>query len=212
MSDSTAEGLSSVSSTSGDAATSGEGDVRREAATGVILRLVALVVVLGGLYLMAKLLGWTDYMTPEALKDMLNGAGNWGLIAFIGIYCFGVVAHVPGLVFVVAAVVVYGVFWGAVIGLLTGVVAVTLTFIVVRAIGGRPLSKIKHPFALRILGQLDKRPLRSVIVLRLVFIMAPGVNYGLALSSVRLRDYILGSAIGLTLPVIIAAFVIDAIM
>lgn len=189
-----------------------EGDARREAATGVVLRLVALVVVLGGIYLAAKLLGWTEYMTPEALKDILNGAGNWGLVAFIGIYCFGVIAHVPGLVFVVAAVVVYGVLWGAVIGLLTGVVAVSLTFLVVRAIGGRPLARVKHPYMRRVLAQLDKRPLRSVILLRLVFIMAPGVNYGLALSPVRFSDYVIGSAIGLTVPVIIAAFVIDAIM
>ncbi len=178
----------------------------------MILRLVALVVFLGGIYLLARLLGWTDYMTADALKELLNGAGDWGLVAFIGIYCFGVVAHVPGLVFVVAAVVVYGVYWGAVIGLLTGVVAVSLTFLVVRAIGGRPLERVKHPFLLRVLSQLDKRPLRSVIVLRLVFIMAPGVNYGLALSSVRFRDYVLGSAVGLTVPVTIAAFVIDAIM
>jgi len=45
--------------------------------------------------------------------------------------------------------------------------------------------------------------------LRLVFWLAPPVNYALALSKVRLRDFILGSVLGLLVPIGIATFFFD---
>jgi uncharacterized membrane protein YdjX (TVP38/TMEM64 family) len=44
-----------------------------------------------------------------------------------------------------------------------------------------------------------------VALLRLVLWMAPAVNYALALSPVRYRDYAIGSAVGLAIPVAAAA-------
>ena len=63
----------------------------------------------------------------------------------------------------------------------------------------------------RVLSHLDERPIRSVFLLRTVFIMAPGVNYGLAITKVKFRDYLIGSAFGLIVPIAVSSFIIDYI-
>jgi uncharacterized membrane protein YdjX (TVP38/TMEM64 family) len=53
-------------------------------------------------------------------------------------------------------------------------------------------------------GQLEARPLVVVIALRLVLWFNSALTYALALSGIRTRDYLLGSAIALAPVVAIA--------
>ncbi len=62
-------------------------------------------------------------------------------------------------------------------------------------------SSIERPIFRRILDRLVTQPIRTVALLRLIFWMAPPLNYALAMSNVRYRDYLVGSAIGLTVPI-----------
>ena len=75
-------------------------------------------------------------------------------------------------------------------------------FFIVRGIAGRALADMKSALLQRILAQVDRRPVSATIVLRLIFWMAPQLNYGLALTRIRYRDYLVGSAIGLAPPVL----------
>jgi uncharacterized membrane protein YdjX (TVP38/TMEM64 family) len=75
-----------------------------------------------------------------------------------------------------------------------------VSFFIVRGVGGKPLGAVRWRFVRRILAQLDAHPLRTVIILRSILWMAPQLNYALALSNVRFRDYLVGSALGLILP------------
>ena len=85
----------------------------------------------------------------------------------------------------------------------------TLSFYVVRLIGGQPLGDIKRPLARRILARLDEHPLQTVAILRFFFWMAPPLNYALAMSKVRYRHYLLGSAIGLAIPIPLVVLFFD---
>ncbi|MCB9621848.1 MAG: DedA family protein, partial [Sandaracinus sp.] len=55
----------------------------------------------------------------------------------------------------------------------------------------------------------ERRPVRVVALLRLILWMAPPLNYALAMSAVRFRDYVVGSALGLILPIAAAALFFD---
>jgi uncharacterized membrane protein YdjX (TVP38/TMEM64 family) len=76
---------------------------------------------------------------------------------------------------------------------------------VIRAIGGQAFVQIKRPFIERALVFLESRPIMTVAILRLIFWMAPPLNYALAMTPVKLRDYVIGSAVGLAAPVVCAA-------
>jgi uncharacterized membrane protein YdjX (TVP38/TMEM64 family) len=109
--------------------------------------------------------------------------------------------HVPGLALVAAGVLAWGRLPGGVLAYLAAIIAMTLCFLTVRTIGGSPLGELKHRHARRLLQHLEDRPIRTVALVRLVTWLSPGMTYALALSPVRLRDYVLGSALGILLPV-----------
>ena len=53
------------------------------------------------------------------------------------------------------------------------------------------------------------RRIRTVFLLRLFLWLAPALNYALALTHVKYRDYLIGSALGLIVPVAGAALLFD---
>ncbi len=59
------------------------------------------------------------------------------------------------------------------------------------------------------MSKLDEFPVKTVVVLRLLFFMAPAVNYMLALSSVNFKNFLVGTVVGLAIPLTVAVFFID---
>lgn len=84
---------------------------------------------------------------------------------------------------------------------LAGVGSVCFSFLIVHSIGGRALSEIERPFVRRTLSRLDERPIRTVVVLRLMLWLSPALNDSLALSDIRFRNYLIGSFLGLIPPI-----------
>lgn len=177
--------------------------------TSARLRLLVLCGIAGVVYVGARASGLDQSLTPEHLRAVLAGAGAFGVLAFVAAFSLGLLAQLPGLLFVAVAVLAYGRTMGAVVALGGAIVAVSVSFVVVRRFGGSALTEIESPLLRRLLAQLDTRPLRSVILLRTVFGVAPFLNYALALSSLGFRDYLIGSVIGMTAPITIAAVLLD---
>ena len=74
---------------------------------------------------------------------------------------------------------------------------------IVRTIGGQPLTQIRQPFLKKWLDRLEQEPLRSMIVIRLFLWAVPPVNYTLAMSGVTFRDYMVAAVIGMTPPFVL---------
>jgi uncharacterized membrane protein YdjX (TVP38/TMEM64 family) len=51
------------------------------------------------------------------------------------------------------------------------------------------------------LRRLDAHPVQSILLSRVVFQTLPALNYALAMSGVKLRHYIVGTLLGLPLPI-----------
>ena len=88
-------------------------------------------------------------------------------------FCVGELLHVPGLVFVAAGVLAYGPALGGPLAFLGAVAAVSVSFWIVRAVGGRPLGELRTRWVRRALAQLDARPIATIAILRLVLILWP---------------------------------------
>ena len=174
------------------------------------VRLLVLGAILAVVFVAGRASGLTDSISPESLRALLAGAGVFGVLVFVAVFSLGLLAQLPGLLFIAVAVLAYGREVGALVALGGSIVAVSVSFVVVRRFGGSALAELKSPLLQRMLAQLDTRPLRSVIVLRAVFGVAPFLNYALALSSLGFRDYLIGSAIGMAAPITVAAVILDA--
>jgi len=164
-------------------------------------RLALLATLIVAVFAVGRATGLSTYLSTERIRAVTTTAGLWGPIVFVLIFCVGELVHVPGLVFVGAAVVAYGPTGGGVLAFVGALIALSVGFLVVRAIGGKPLAVMRSSRMHRILSQLDNRPVRTVFVLRLLFWMAPPINYALALSSVPFCSYLLGTALGLLAPI-----------
>lgn len=144
-------------------------------------------------------------LSTAHLRELVQHAGIAGVGIFLVAFACGELLHVPGLVFVAAAVLAWGRLAGGALAYLGALVAVSLAFVIIRAVGGQPLGDLRWPRVRAILARLEERPIRTVALLRLFLWLAPALTYALALSRIRYRHYVAGSAIGLALPVAAAA-------
>lgn len=144
-------------------------------------------------------------LTTASLRTRLAHAGGAGFALFVAAFTLGELMHLPGMLFVAAAVLAWGRLGGGLAALGAALVSLSVSFAIVRAVGGQPLGELRHPRLRALVGRLEARPIATVALLRLVLWLAPSLNYALALSRVRYRDYLVGSALGLVVPLGVAA-------
>ncbi len=169
-------------------------------------RLVLLALLIVALALGAWATGLHETWTTARLQASVAEAGAWGLLLFFAAFTAGQLLQVPGVVFILAARAA----WGPVAGFTTAyagaVLSATLVFLIVRAVGGTPLAEVRWAPARRLLAGLDRRPVATIAALRALLMLAPPLNYALALSPVRPGQHLLGSALGLLVPVSAVVF------
>lgn len=164
------------------------------------------------LFVVGHVTGLTESVTVDNLRGWMQEAGAWGIVLFVAIFLIGELVHVPGLVFVAAGVLTYGRLEGGMLGFLTALLSVSFSFAVVRGVGGKAMAEIKWNWVKRILAKLDDHPIKTVAALRMILCLAPPLNYALALSNIRFRDYLIGSTLGLIPPVALFVVFFDQAM
>lgn len=174
-------------------------------------RLVALAGVIVATLLVGRALGVGESLSRDGVQRAVESAGLLGVVAFVALFAVGELLHVPGLVFVGAAVALWGPFVGGLAASAGALVSLVTSFFVVRGVGGSHRPAVRWAFAQRLLAGLDRRPIATVALMRALLILSPPVTYALALSPIRFRDYLVGSALGLIAPLTIAVIVFDRI-
>mmetsp|Transcript_26505 Transcript_26505/g.88786 ORF Transcript_26505/g.88786 Transcript_26505/m.88786 type:complete len:253 (-) Transcript_26505:218-976(-) len=190
------------------------GRLWKAAATAGRLLLLALVVALIG-YL-SRRSGLREHFSIEALRASLQGQGLRGrlvgLAIFVAAFCVGEIIQVPAPVFIWVSALAYGRWMGALYSYIGAVFAVLTSFLMVRSIGGQPIRKVAIPAFSRLMDMVEDRPVRAVALIWLLFWCVPWVNYVIAMSPVKLRDYFLGSVLGLIVPVGGLGLLFDTLM
>jgi len=165
------------------------------------LRIAAVVGVGLALYLAGRVSGFNAAVSePAVVREWVRSAGALGVIVFGAAFVGAQLTNVPAIVPLGFGVVFFGPVQGTVIGYAAALVGISIAFFLARSVGGQPLEEIERPFVKRLLARLDERPIRTVALVRLMLWVFPPVNYALAMSSVKYRDYIVGSSIGLIVP------------
>jgi uncharacterized membrane protein YdjX (TVP38/TMEM64 family) len=172
------------------------------------LLFLTLVILL--LWITASATGVTGRFTSESVRAVLAARGLSGVIAFTVLFSAGQLLRVPGTIFVASAVAVYGRNFGILVALLGALASVNVSFAVVRAFAGHALADVQRPVIWRLLSSnIDNRPVMTVALLRLIFQTAPPLNYALPMTAVHWRDHLVGSALGLPVPVAVMAVFFD---
>jgi uncharacterized membrane protein YdjX (TVP38/TMEM64 family) len=174
----------------------------------VAWRVVVAVVPIAVLVAVVHSMGLVDAVDVESIRRTLEGAGYGRIPLFIAIYGIGILAHVPGSVFVGCGVLVFGPVWGLCWCYLGALAGNLLSFGIVRWTGYRPLDRLSWPrvdgLLAGLLTRLAARPTWAVTAIRTVFPTTAPVNYALALTEVPFSAYLIGSLVGV-LPQLLAS-------
>ena len=178
------------------------------------LRLAAMVALVAGLILGAHATGIWDDLSRDALRARVAAAGVWGFPLYVAAFSVALLIHFPGagILFVAVGVALWDRATGAALAYAGGLAGVLISFAIVRLVGGKPLAGVENRVARRVLARLESHPLLTVFILRCIFYVGAPVNYALALSGMRVRDYVVGSALGLAGPTAVLAIFWDVLI
>lgn len=164
-------------------------------------RLIAVILFLALLWAAFEVSGLRGHFSLTYLQQQIQQNRITGLLIFVALFCLANLVQIPGWIFLVAAVLTMGKLWGGLATYVAACMSCAVTFLLIRLAGGDVLRQINNKVAIRILGQLDARPVRSVILLRVLFQTLPALNYALAMSGIQFRQYMTGTLLGMPWPI-----------
>jgi uncharacterized membrane protein YdjX (TVP38/TMEM64 family) len=164
-------------------------------------RLFAVALFLVILLALFEVSGLRNHFNLPFIRQLILRHEIGGVVLFALLFSLGNLIHIPGWVFLAAAVLALGRAAGGAVTYVAAVASCGFTFVMIRALGGDALRLIRNPVAVRILRGLDAHPIKSVTLLRILFQTMPALNYALALSGIKFRNYAVGTLVGLPLPI-----------
>jgi uncharacterized membrane protein YdjX (TVP38/TMEM64 family) len=159
---------------------------------GGLVALVSITVVVALVFPVSEL--------AVGLGAWIRDAGIWGGAASAAVYIAATVLMLPGSLLTAGAGRAYGPIWGTLLVSPVSVTAATLAFLLGRTVfrGWIKAKTDRDPRFRAVDAAVGQSGLRIVMLLRLSPAFPFNVlNYALGLTSVRLRDYVLGSFIGM---------------
>ncbi len=155
--------------------------------------------------------GLTNKFSVDAIKNIFNENILVSSLLFITLFCVANILNIPGWIFLVASVLTIGKVAGGSLTFIAAITSSVISFLFVDYIGGDALLEIKNKYIKKSLSQINNSPIKSVILLRLIFQTFPPLNYALALSGIKFKEYLIGTLIGLPLPIATIVIFFDLI-
>jgi len=174
-------------------------------------RLLGVGLFLGVLLAVFEFFGLRDHFNLAFMRQVILQHQIGGLVLFILLFSLGNLVQIPGWVFLAAAVLTLGRVWGGAVTYIAAVTSCAFTFVTIRALGGDALRLLKNRVAVRILSELDAHPIGSVALLRILFQTVPALNYALAMSGIKFRTYLIGTLVGLPVPIALYCIFFDIV-
>jgi uncharacterized membrane protein YdjX (TVP38/TMEM64 family) len=168
-----------------------------------MLRLAALLAFLILCIVLVKYTPIGTWISLENMQHMVAKTGVWGVFIFIGIFVVSAILNVPGTPFLLLAILLFGYWQGALFAYIGTSLGAWATFYIGRKVGGMALSEITNPTVRNLLAEVETKPIRTLIVLRILVQLSPIVGYTLALTGIKARQYIVGNLIGILIPVVV---------
>lgn len=160
---------------------------------------------LGLLLLFLVGLGWglkvlgldVTQVNPDRIREFVLSFGLWAPVVYLLAYGQPIVP-LPGSLMTIAGGLAFGTAWGMLAALCGATMRACSEFLVARWLGREAVAKLLKGKAAACDEKLGEHGFKTVFVLRLIPNVPFGVqNYGLGLSCVRFRAYVLATFFGM---------------
>ncbi len=170
-------------------------DPKRDASRLSMIRAVVLVVVLLTAGATAWIVGSPDVAQLQARVD---ATGLWAPVVFVGFYAVWSLLPVPKAVLTAGAGALFGFLAGAALAWLGAMLGALAAFGVARWLGRESVDALLRGRLRQVDTTLNERGFLAVLTVRLVPVLPfTVINYGAGVTGVGLRDYAIGSALGM---------------
>lgn len=173
-----------------------------------------LVVIVTAFYVVERY----DVFGPENIilwQEWIASLGWIAPIGFVAIYTAGAMFFLPGTIFTLLGGAAFGVFWGSVLGVIGATAGAVAAHWVARLFGKTTVDEIAEKRFKKIIyynDRIEANGFLTVLLLRITpLIPYNGLNFALAYSPVKMRDYTLATAIGITPGVIAYVYLGEAV-
>ncbi len=152
-----------------------------------------------------------EYLTADALGNLLKGAGVWAPVAYMVVYAVGVCLFLPGTLLTGLGAAIFGPYYGFVYVWIGAMLGAGAAFVIGRTLG--------REFAASLIGNrlkkyddaIEKNGFATVLYLRLVYFPFTPMNFGMGLTKVSFRDYFFGTGLGIIVGTFIFTFFIGTL-
>jgi len=140
-------------------------------------------------------------LNTQAIREMVDSSGIFGPLTFILLYILTSVLFLPGAIFSIASGAIFGRVLGTVYTVIGATLGATLAFLIsryfARSLFVETLVK-KYKKIKEYDHKLERNGFVTVLFLRLVPLFPfNGLNFGLGITKVKLKDYFIATLIGI---------------
>ncbi|NEO87955.1 MAG: TVP38/TMEM64 family protein [Spirulina sp. SIO3F2] len=156
----------------------------------ILLFVFCVVATAGGVYLLGGI-------EPTQIEAVLERAGIWAPLLYILFYTIGTLLILPSTPLNLSGGVIFGVWWGTVWTTVAALIAAIVAFAFTRTMGREWIAQRLQGRWESFDAEVRQGGLFYMSAIRLLPIIPYGiVNFAAGLTSIRPRDYLLGTAIG----------------
>ena len=152
-----------------------------------------------------------DYLTAEAMGRFLETAGPWAPVLFILLYATGVCLFLPGTLLTGLGAAVFGAYWGFVYVWIGAMLGASAAFFIGRTLGREFAASLIGDRLRRYDEGIERNGFATVLYLRLVYFPFTPMHFGMGLTSVRFKDYLFGTGLGIMVGTFIFTFFIGTL-
>ncbi|HEU4430855.1 MAG TPA: hypothetical protein VFT98_19000 [Myxococcota bacterium] len=140
------------------------------------------------------------WVTHDNIHRLLGESGMWGPLIYVAAFALLEPFGVPGAVFILPASLAWPTDFAIAMSVLGATGAGITSYVLARGVLGEAFEQ-RLPARLRVLTATARlHPLRTVIIVRLLFGLAAPAHWALALSGVRFSALVVGSVVGFIPP------------
>lgn len=179
------------------------------------LRLVLLVAIVVGGILLFRYTPLADHVRPREVARFFRELGDpwWAPAVFIPFYALGTALGLPGTIPTLAGGAIFGVLRGTLFNWIGANLGAVLAFLLARHLGRDFVARVLRGRAADLDRRIGDHGFRTMLYLRLIPVVPfNGLNFGAGISRISLRDYVLGSAIGMLPGTFVYTYFADALI
>ena len=152
-----------------------------------------------------------DYLTAEALGNLLETAGPWAPVLYMLIYAIGVCLFLPGTLLTGLGAAIFGAYWGFLYVWIGAMLGASGAFFIGRTLGREFAASLIGDRLKKYDDAIERNGFATVLYLRLVYFPFTPMNFGMGLTKVRFKDYFSGTGLGIIVGTFIFTFFIGTL-